>query len=51
MDEEKRDSFREYEALLGPERADLYDAINSLYQGSVRAACGATRGTRKSART
>lgn len=39
MDEEKRDSFREYEALLGPERADLYDAINSLYQGSVRAAC------------
>lgn len=39
MEEDKTYSFREYEALLGPERADLYDAINSLYQGSVRAAC------------
>lgn len=39
MDEDKTDCFHEYETLLGPERADLYDAINSLYQGSVRAAC------------
>ena len=33
------DEDNNYDGLLGPDRADLYESINSLYQGSVQAAC------------